>query len=80
MSNDFAAAAKLTTTGAVLEFTGELDADTAPEALEVIQRLRLDQGRQLVVNLADLTFCDSSGISALIAARNLAVAASTRCA
>jgi anti-sigma B factor antagonist len=75
MNHDFTAAVKSTTTGAVLEFAGELDADTAPEALEVVQRVKLTHGQQLVVNLAGLTFCDSSGISTLIAARNLAVAA-----
>lgn len=75
MSSDFAATSTSTTSGATIEFAGDLHAATAPDALAVIQHVKLRQGQQLVVNLAALRFCDSSGIATLIAARNLAVAA-----
>jgi anti-anti-sigma factor len=71
----FTTATRTAGTGTVLEFVGELDAATAPAALAAIQALTLQHGRQLVVDLSALTFCDSSGISALLAARNLALAA-----
>jgi anti-anti-sigma factor len=71
----FTTATRTEAAGTVLEFTGELDAATAPTALKAIQALTLRRGEQLVVDLSALTFCDSSGISALLAARNLALAA-----
>jgi anti-anti-sigma factor len=75
VSSDFVVTCESTDTGATIEFAGDLDATTAPGALAAIQDLELRQGQQLVVNLAALTFCDSSGIATLIAARNLAMAA-----
>ncbi|WP_433888481.1 STAS domain-containing protein [Streptomyces sp. CA-111067] len=41
----------------------------------MIPGLALEEGRQLLVDLGGLTFCDSSGITVLIAARNVALAA-----
>jgi anti-anti-sigma factor len=61
--------------GPVLTIDGDLDAVTAPEVLTEIENLNVERGQLLVVNLERVTFCDSSGISALIAARNLAQAA-----
>ncbi|KOV85596.1 hypothetical protein ADL03_14660 [Nocardia sp. NRRL S-836] len=54
---------------------GDLDAHTAPEVLRAINALTPAAGQLLVVDLGELRFCDSSGISAFIAARNLVVAA-----
>jgi anti-anti-sigma factor len=71
----FTTATHTSTTGIVLEFAGELDAATAPDAREAIQALTVRRGQQLIVDLSGLDFCDSSGISALLAARNLALAA-----
>lgn len=62
-------------TGPVLEITGELDYDSAGLLREVVTGLVLRPGQRLVVDLAGMTFCDSSGITALIAARNHAMAA-----
>lgn len=72
MSTDFTTTTRSTPTGPVLAFTGELDASTASAAHAAIQRLTLHTGDQLVVDLAGLKFCDSSGIAALIAVRALA--------
>ncbi|MGY0070301.1 STAS domain-containing protein [Streptomyces sp. QTS137] len=59
-------------TGPVLEITGDLDYMTAPELRQVLDRLTLAAGQLLVLDLAGLEFCDSSGITALLVARNLA--------
>ncbi|MER7577157.1 STAS domain-containing protein [Streptomyces sp. NPDC126514] len=64
-----------TATGLVLELTGDLDHHTAPEVRTALTELELRPGQQLVLDLAGLTCCDSSGISVLIAARNHAMAA-----
>jgi anti-sigma B factor antagonist len=71
----FAVAAQTTTTGSTLTIRGDLDASTAPEVLKEIEGITVSGGELLVVDLAGLTFCDSSGITALIAAHNVAEAA-----
>ncbi|NKQ23530.1 STAS domain-containing protein [Streptomyces galbus] len=62
-------------TGPVLEVVGDLDFVHAPELREHISRLVVPPGRRLVLDLAGLEFCDSSGITALIAAHSHAQAA-----
>ncbi|MFF7203340.1 MULTISPECIES: STAS domain-containing protein [unclassified Streptomyces] len=61
--------------GPVVELAGELDHDTASEVRSLLSGLELRPGTQLVVDLTDLTFCDSSGITVLLAARNHVLAA-----
>ncbi|GAA1367405.1 STAS domain-containing protein [Streptomyces beijiangensis] len=61
--------------GPVIALAGELDHHTAPQVRALLPGLALRPGQQLVVDLARLTLCDSSGITVLIAARNLALAA-----
>ncbi|MET7644198.1 STAS domain-containing protein [Streptomyces sp. NPDC005426] len=58
-------------TGTVLEIAGDLDHATAPELRRVVDSLTQTRGQLLVLDLADLRFCDSSGITALLVARNL---------
>ncbi|MDT0394527.1 MULTISPECIES: STAS domain-containing protein [Streptomyces] len=58
------------TTGPVLEIFGDLDYTTVGELRERLTALTLRPGQRLVLDLAGMTFCDSSGITALIAARN----------
>jgi len=60
-------------TGPVLEITGDLDHHTAPELRKAVDGVTVDVGQLLVLDLAGLDFCDSSGISALLAARNAAI-------
>ncbi|MEU8653655.1 STAS domain-containing protein [Streptomyces sp. NPDC048737] len=62
-------------TGPVLEVSGDLDYTTASELRELITALTLQPGQSLVLDLTGMEFCDSSGITALIAARNHAHAA-----
>ncbi|WP_405628658.1 STAS domain-containing protein [Streptomyces sp. NBC_01174] len=60
-------------TGPVLEITGDLDHHTAPELRKATDGLTLAVGEMLVLDLAGLDFCDSSGISALLSARSVAI-------
>ncbi|MEU2424975.1 STAS domain-containing protein [Streptomyces sp. NPDC007851] len=63
------------TTGPVLGVLGELDHITAARLRDRVAELTLRPGQRLVLDLAGMEFCDSSGITALIAARNHAQAA-----
>ncbi|MFD3720020.1 STAS domain-containing protein [Streptomyces sp. NPDC058674] len=65
-----------TPNGPLVEVIGELDYDTSPALRDLLQTLPLERGQCLVLDLACMEFCDSSGISALIAARNHAQSAS----
>ncbi|MFJ6382584.1 STAS domain-containing protein [Kitasatospora sp. NPDC092039] len=58
--------------GPVLRVTGDLDYEHAPDLRRYLDELTLDEGQRLVIDLAGLDFCDSSGITALLAARRLA--------
>lgn len=60
----------------MLTLTGDLDFHTAPEARETLQLLTLAQGGHLVLDLGDLDFFDSSGVSTLVHAYQLATKAS----
>lgn len=60
-------------TGPVLELTGDLDYATAPELRKALDSLTLTSGQLLVLDLAGLDYCDSSGITTLLAARNLTI-------
>jgi anti-sigma B factor antagonist len=60
-------------TGPVLEITGTLDHVTASGIRRAVGSLTLTAGQLLVLDLAGLEFCDSSGIAALLAARNLVI-------
>ncbi|MFD7712588.1 STAS domain-containing protein [Streptomyces sp. NPDC059785] len=62
-------------TGPVLEVAGDLDYDTAADLRRAVESLALTAGRLLVLDLGGLDFCDSSGLTALIVARNHALAA-----
>ncbi|MFD9551698.1 STAS domain-containing protein [Nocardia salmonicida] len=72
MSTDFTVTCHRTPPGPVLSFSGELDAATAPAARSEINTVELSAGQLLVMDLSGLEFCDSSGITALLAARNRA--------
>ncbi|MEV6691904.1 STAS domain-containing protein [Micromonospora sp. NPDC051196] len=53
---------------AELRLTGDLDFDSAPELITAVEKLRRDGYRQLVIDLAGVGLCDSSGLSALVVA------------
>ncbi|MET7689143.1 STAS domain-containing protein [Streptomyces sp. NPDC005483] len=56
-------------TGPVLELCGELDYANVAELHAALADLSLRPGQCLVLDMSGLEFCDSSGITALIAAR-----------
>ncbi|MEU5899525.1 MULTISPECIES: STAS domain-containing protein [Streptomyces] len=62
-------------TGPVLEIIGDLDHHTAPELRDKLPTVGLRPGGRLVLDLTAMHFCDSSGITALLAARHHAQAA-----
>ncbi|KAF2780443.1 STAS domain-containing protein [Streptomyces coelicoflavus] len=68
-------AARDAATGPVLHILGDLDYTTAHQLREHLTALTLQRGQRLVLDLARLDFCDSSGITVLIAAHNQATAA-----
>jgi anti-anti-sigma factor len=59
---------------AVLRLSGELDADTSTRLHELLAELLERQVPRIVVDLSDLKFCDSVGLSAFITARQVVVA------
>ncbi|MEV0254546.1 STAS domain-containing protein [Streptomyces sp. NPDC050732] len=61
-----------TPTGPLLEVAGELDYEHSSVLREQVERLLLSPGQQLVIDLSGLAFCDSTGISVLLAARQRA--------
>ncbi|AJP00676.1 anti-anti-sigma factor [Streptomyces cyaneogriseus subsp. noncyanogenus] len=64
-----------TGTGLILHVTGELDHTQAPVMRDRVDRLDLRPGQCLTLDLSGLGYCDSSGITALLAARQHALAA-----
>ncbi|PDP88672.1 anti-anti-sigma factor [Glycomyces fuscus] len=64
-----------TAVGPVLDVTGSLDYDHATTLRHEVRLLALDSDQCLSIDLSGLDFCDSSGISALLAARQHVLAA-----
>lgn len=53
---------------AVLRLTGELDLSTVPTAEESLNRLEGETADDLVIDLSDLTFMDSTGLRFILSA------------
>lgn len=62
-----------TPAGPLLRLSGDLDFHQAPELREQVDQLRLISGQCLVIDLSGLRFCDSSGITVFLAARQRAL-------
>ncbi|MFE9203171.1 STAS domain-containing protein [Micromonospora sp. NPDC007230] len=60
--------------GACLRLAGELDLSTAAQLNAAVDRLAADGHHELLVDLTELTFCDSVGIAALVRGDNHATA------
>ncbi|MFE9610240.1 STAS domain-containing protein [Streptomyces sp. NPDC006012] len=56
---------------AVLRVSGELDLVTSPVLRQRVHDAVAEGQRQLVVDLSDVFFCDSSGVGVLIGSRRL---------
>ena len=61
-------------TGPVVEIAGELDYANVSGLHKLLDGLTLRPGTRLVLDMRGLEFCDSSGITALLAARSRAEA------
>jgi anti-anti-sigma factor len=59
----------------VLTLDGELDLDTAPMLYSCLEEIVGRGSRRLVVDAGALTFCDSTGLSALLAAHQACTSA-----
>jgi len=59
----------------LLTVDGEVDHHTAPQLRAALDRVPFAPGQLLVVDLARLTYCDSTGITALVTAHQQARAA-----
>jgi anti-sigma B factor antagonist len=75
VTHELTVSTRTTPTGPVIELAGDLDHRSARQVRALLPDVALQPGQQLIVDLAQLTFCDSSGITVLIAARNHALAA-----
>ncbi len=60
---------------AVVTVAGELDMATAPALQEEVTRLAAAGQTRLVFDLAEVSFCDSTGLSVFVRARNRSEAA-----
>ena len=59
---------------AVLRLSGELDADTAAQLHQLLAELLERPVPRIIVDLSDLKFCDSVGLSAFITAKQVIAA------
>jgi anti-anti-sigma factor len=57
----------------VVRLAGELDMATADRALAALRTTDLTAARALIVDLSDVTFCDSSGLRLLLHLRQVMV-------
>jgi anti-sigma B factor antagonist len=55
----------------VLMLSGELDIASAPELTAILAHLSSNRTRQVLIDLSRLNFMDSSGLQALLAAKEL---------
>ncbi|TMK83434.1 MAG: STAS domain-containing protein [Actinobacteria bacterium] len=52
----------------VVRAAGELDVNTAPELREQLARLIAEDARQIVIDLTEVSFVDSTALSVLVSA------------
>lgn len=60
---------------ATVRLAGELDVHTAPQLGEVLTEAQAGDALEVTIDVADLRFCDSSGIQVLVQARERALQA-----
>jgi anti-anti-sigma factor len=57
------------TAGVVLALHGELDVAAAPQLEKLLEEIRAERHDRVMVELSDLSFVDSAGVSVLIKAK-----------
>jgi anti-sigma B factor antagonist len=62
----------------VLTVTGELDHHTASELTDTLRHTPFGPGSPVVIDLSELAYCDSTGITVFISAHNRANATDSR--
>ncbi|MEU8139825.1 STAS domain-containing protein [Streptodolium elevatio] len=62
----------------VLTLTGDLDYHTAPQLGRAVEETPLGPDNNVVIDLTDLAYCDSTGLTALITAYKQATGAGAR--
>jgi anti-sigma B factor antagonist len=65
-STEFSVDHRADVRGSVLALSGELDLSSAPELEQAMSEAKPEPGRRLLLDLAGLTFMDSTGVSVLI--------------
>jgi anti-sigma B factor antagonist len=70
MSAELIVTTSVTPLGSVLAVAGDMDHTSTEQFRTAVDAVALQPGRPLFIDLAGLTFCDSTGITALIAAHN----------
>jgi anti-sigma B factor antagonist len=55
--------------GVVLALSGELDLSSAPELEQALTEAKPEPGRRLLLDLSQLSFMDSTGVSVLVRAK-----------
>ncbi|MDT7729339.1 MAG: anti-sigma factor antagonist [Actinomycetota bacterium] len=61
--------------GHLFELAGHLDFRNVSYLREVVEGVELGPGQQLIFDMSGLSFCDSTGLTVLVMARNRALAA-----
>lgn len=65
---DFTLSTRQGRIGTVMEVTGELDLSTSPQLADRLQQMLQDGARQVVIDMAGVSFMDSTALGALVVA------------
>jgi anti-sigma B factor antagonist len=74
MTDELCITTDLSGDSTVLRLAGDLDVTTVAVFRDAVARADLAHSRQLVLDVTEVGFCDSSGITALLATRNRTIA------
>jgi anti-anti-sigma factor len=62
----------------VITVCGELDADTAPHLTELVERVAAGRPKQVIIDMADVTFFGAAGLTTLLQANDIITSAGGR--
>ena len=63
----------------ILDVEGEIDVYTAPQFKEAVNKVIADGQKHLIINMAGITYMDSSGFGTLVVGHKEAAAAGRDC-